>query len=120
MHAAMASARLGAPKSLKLLTIGDSGKQGGGAHLQYTAQLSDMLPCCGGCAVIPGVGKSCLLARYAKDDFVDTHITTIGIDFQVLYRSSRGKRGACVLQGSCKPLLLLVVLRTGEDGGDRR
>ena len=30
-----------------------------------------------------GVGKTCLLLRYADDSFITTHLTTIGIDFKV-------------------------------------
>lgn len=30
-----------------------------------------------------GVGKTCLLLRYAKDSFAPTYITTIGIDFKI-------------------------------------
>ncbi|XP_064602240.1 ras-related protein Rab-13-like isoform X2 [Liolophura sinensis] len=30
-----------------------------------------------------GVGKTCLLCRYANDEFFDTHISTIGIDFKM-------------------------------------
>ena len=36
-----------------------------------------------------GVGKTCLLLRYANDSFNQTFITTIGIDFKV--------SGACAL-----------------------
>ena len=30
-----------------------------------------------------GVGKTCLLLRYANDSFSNTFITTIGIDFKI-------------------------------------
>ena len=30
----------------------------------------------------PGVGKSCLLGRFADDSFTETYITTIGVDFR--------------------------------------
>lgn len=30
-----------------------------------------------------GVGKSCILCRYVNDEFFDTHISTIGIDFKL-------------------------------------
>ncbi|KAJ8308098.1 hypothetical protein KUTeg_012972 [Tegillarca granosa] len=30
-----------------------------------------------------GVGKTCLLCRYANDEFIDSHISTIGIDFKM-------------------------------------
>jgi Ras-related protein Rab-8A len=39
-----------------------------------------------------GVGKSCLLLRYADDSFTPTFITTIGIDFKVKYVDHAGKR----------------------------
>ena len=32
---------------------------------------------------IAGVGKTCLLLRYANDSFAPTFITTIGIDFKI-------------------------------------
>ena len=30
-----------------------------------------------------GVGKSCILLRYADDNFVDSYISTIGVDFKI-------------------------------------
>eukprot|EP00916_Digyalum_oweni_P019565 GHVL01032572.1.p1 GENE.GHVL01032572.1~~GHVL01032572.1.p1 ORF type:complete len:226 (+),score=22.11 GHVL01032572.1:274-951(+) len=30
-----------------------------------------------------GVGKTCLICRYAQDEFNDNHITTIGVDFKM-------------------------------------
>lgn len=30
-----------------------------------------------------GVGKSCLLVRYSDDDFFESHLTTIGVDFKI-------------------------------------
>lgn len=32
---------------------------------------------------VVGVGKTCLLLRYANDSFSPTFITTIGIDFKI-------------------------------------
>jgi GTPase SAR1 family protein len=32
---------------------------------------------------LAGVGKTCLLLRYANDSFSPTFITTIGIDFKI-------------------------------------
>jgi len=39
-----------------------------------------------------GVGKTCLLLRYANDSFSPTFITTIGIDFKIKNVSIDGKR----------------------------
>ncbi|XP_052769372.1 ras-related protein Rab-13-like [Mya arenaria] len=38
-----------------------------------------------------GVGKTCLLCRYASDDFVSSHISTIGIDFKMKMIDVDGK-----------------------------
>ena len=39
-----------------------------------------------------GVGKTCLLLRYANDSFSPTFITTIGIDFKIKNIQIDGKR----------------------------
>lgn len=39
-----------------------------------------------------GVGKTCLLLRYANDSFSPTFITTIGIDFKIKNIALEGKR----------------------------
>lgn len=39
-----------------------------------------------------GVGKTCLLLRYANDSFSPTFITTIGIDFKIKNINLEGKR----------------------------
>eukprot|EP01029_Cantina_marsupialis_P016772 TRINITY_DN3754_c0_g1_i1.p1 TRINITY_DN3754_c0_g1~~TRINITY_DN3754_c0_g1_i1.p1 ORF type:complete len:199 (-),score=37.60 TRINITY_DN3754_c0_g1_i1:30-626(-) len=39
-----------------------------------------------------GVGKTCLLLRYASDTFVPTFITTIGIDFKIKNINLDGKK----------------------------
>ena len=39
-----------------------------------------------------GVGKTCLLLRYANDSFSPTFITTIGIDFKLKNIQLDGKR----------------------------
>jgi len=39
-----------------------------------------------------GVGKTCLLLRYANDSFSPTFITTIGIDFKIKNIDIEGKR----------------------------
>lgn len=38
-----------------------------------------------------GVGKTCVLCRYASEEFIDSHITTIGIDFKMKTISVGGK-----------------------------
>eukprot|EP00105_Crassostrea_gigas_P008075 XP_011422531.1 PREDICTED: ras-related protein Rab-13 [Crassostrea gigas] len=38
-----------------------------------------------------GVGKTCVLCRYASEEFIDSHITTIGIDFKMKTISLGGK-----------------------------
>ena len=38
-----------------------------------------------------GVGKSCLLLRFADDTYTDTHIATIGVDFKIKTVSIDGK-----------------------------
>lgn len=37
-----------------------------------------------------GVGKSCLLLRFADDQYSDCYITTIGVDFVVVSSPSHG------------------------------
>ena len=39
-----------------------------------------------------GVGKTCLLLRYASESFSPTFITTIGIDFKIKNIQLDGKR----------------------------
>jgi Ras-related protein Rab-8A len=39
-----------------------------------------------------GVGKTCLLLRYANDSFSPTFITTIGIDFKIKNIQLESKR----------------------------
>jgi Ras-related protein Rab-8A len=68
---------------IKLLMIGDSG---------MVTTISSI------CTVILqqifllGVGKTCLLLRYANDSFSPTFITTIGIDFKIKNIQLDGKR----------------------------
>jgi len=38
-----------------------------------------------------GVGKSCLLLRFADDSWTDTHISTIGVDFKIKTLNIDGK-----------------------------
>jgi Ras-related protein Rab-8A len=42
--------------------------------------------------VLTGVGKSCLLLRFADDSFTPSFITTIGIDFKIRTIELDGKR----------------------------
>lgn len=72
---------------IKLLMIGDSGKYGSPS----VACFSHAIFFCLCHARLPtvrhhlrvGVGKTCLLLRYANDSFSPTFITTIGIDFKI-------------------------------------
>lgn len=78
---------------IKLLMIGDSGawrslpaRKRPARQLLYshshTRWMSHFAPfCCSG--RLAGVGKTCLLLRYANDSFSPTFITTIGIDFKI-------------------------------------
>lgn len=38
-----------------------------------------------------GVGKSCMLLRFADDIFTESHISTIGVDFKIRTIESKGK-----------------------------
>ena len=49
----------------------------------YIIILSISLPCHTHTHISTGVGKTCLLLRYANDSFSPTFITTIGIDFKI-------------------------------------
>jgi Ras-related protein Rab-8A len=57
---------------IKLLMIGDSGTN---FLINFNSKNN-------GCD-FSGVGKTCLLLRYANDSFSPTFITTIGIDFKI-------------------------------------
>jgi hypothetical protein len=61
---------------IKLLMIGDSGMLVLYFFLKRYMYVPYFL-----CSL--GVGKTCLLLRYANDSFSPTFITTIGIDFKI-------------------------------------
>ena len=67
---------------IKLLMIGDSGKS------NNCYKINGILLY----LFIAGVGKTCLLLRYANDSFSPTFITTIGIDFKIKNIQLEGKR----------------------------
>ncbi|KAL9653077.1 hypothetical protein ABK040_006296 [Willaertia magna] len=41
-----------------------------------------------------GVGKSCLLVRYSDDEFLESHLTTIGVDFKIKTETLKDNRTA--------------------------
>ena len=63
---------------IKLLMIGDSGRPNGSPRL-----LNPVITNARSAHTRVGVGKTCLLLRYANDSFSPTFITTIGIDFKI-------------------------------------
>lgn len=69
---------------IKLLMIGDSGNFTDNLHNPFIVIFWDYF--------IIGVGKTCLLLRYANDSFSPTFITTIGIDFKIKNIQLDGKR----------------------------
>jgi len=76
---------------IKLLTIGNSGASVAArdpplpSRHAHTAAPNASLP-------PSGVGKTCLLLRYANNSFSPTFITTIGIDFKIKTIEVDGKR----------------------------
>jgi Ras-related protein Rab-8A len=68
---------------IKLLMIGDSGD-----IFRYLLDTGFLLIY----FMLLGVGKTCLLLRYANDSFSPTFITTIGIDFKIKNIQLDGKR----------------------------
>lgn len=50
-----------------------------------------------------GVGKTCLLLRYANDSFSQTFITTIGIDFKIKHITVKDKRVKLQVRGGRGP-----------------
>ena len=74
---------------IKLLTIGNSGRSADAAR-EAPPLENNRWPCCR--FAVAGVGKTCLLLRYANDSFSPTFITTIGIDFKIKTVETDGKR----------------------------
>lgn len=68
---------------IKLLMIGDSG------NFIYFVKIFVLWI---NVSIYLGVGKTCLLLRYANDSFSPTFITTIGIDFKIKNITLDGKR----------------------------
>jgi Ras-related protein Rab-8A len=68
---------------IKLLMIGDSGKVTIVLSIYFWYFTEEFYV---------GVGKTCLLLRYANDSFSPTFITTIGIDFKIKNIQLDGKR----------------------------
>ena len=48
-----------------------------------------------------GVGKSCLLLRFADDTYTESYISTIGVDFKIRTIELEGK--TCLLYTSPSP-----------------
>ena len=48
-----------------------------------------------------GVGKSCLLLRFADDTYTESYISTIGVDFKIRTIEMEGK--TCLLYTSPSP-----------------
>ena len=69
---------------------------------QHTFNFSSLLDW----SISLGVGKTCLLLRYASDSFSPTFITTIGIDFKIKNILLDGKR--IKLQVNRIPFLLFT------------
>ena len=70
-------------------------------------------PCPPACCSPPaaccaGVGKTCLLLRYANDSFSPTFITTIGIDFKIKTIEVEGKRIKLQVRAGQQSLLLAL------------
>ncbi len=60
---------------IKILMIGDSGNLRRLKHKSTSMNFS--------CFILQGVGKTCLLVRYANDSFSPNGLNTIGIDFKI-------------------------------------
>ena len=59
-----------------------------------------------------GVGKSCLLLRFADDTYTESYISTIGVDFKIRTIELDGK--------TVKLQIVRHGHRTPRDGGQRR
>lgn len=76
----------------KLLIIGDSGEW---ARPQFASDVWFNFPWSWWvqwCPSVPGVGKSCLLLRFADNTFSGSYITTIGVDFKIRTLEINGER----------------------------
>ncbi|KAJ6686027.1 RAS-RELATED PROTEIN RABD2A-LIKE [Salix purpurea] len=48
-----------------------------------------------------GVGKSCLLLRFADDSYIESYISTIGVDFKNTYCGARWENHKTPNLGYC-------------------
>jgi len=61
-----------------------------------------------------GVGKSCLLLRFADDTYTDSYISTIGVDFKIKTLEVDGKKlnykyGILLVKKDLEQLLLVII-----------
>ena len=64
-----------------------------------------------------GVGKSCLLLRFADDQFTDSYITTIGVDFR--FKTIQVPDPATTPQGE-DPAAGAVAAQGGDGAGKKK
>jgi hypothetical protein len=70
--------------------------------------------------MMAGVGKTCLLLRYANDSFSPTFITTIGIDFKIKNITLEGKRiklQVCIIIALILITIIIIYHRYGIQPG---
>ena len=90
---AKAGGREGYDMQIKLLTIGNSGASTALGPQNTALHFAPLLtPPSSPNSTPAGVGKTCLLLRYANNSFSPTFITTIGIDFKIKTISVDDKR----------------------------